>query len=250
SAPYSYSWNQGSTTKDVSGLGRGTYQVTVTDNNGCVIQENFTIGGPAAISAAAIVNDVTCNGNGDGSIDLSPSGGVGPYTYLWADGVTTEDRSGLSPANYGVTITDANGCSTFRNYVITQPTALIVTESINDVACFGDGNGSIDISVSGGIAPYTYSWSSGETTQDLTNLSGGSYTLTVTDANGCQAVNTYTVNEPTAALAVAGIVTDENCFGDSQGAVQLTVTGGSAPYSYSWNQGSTTKDVSGLGRGT
>ncbi|OEK02778.1 hypothetical protein BFP97_15135 [Roseivirga sp. 4D4] len=250
SAPYSYSWNQGSTTKDVSGLGRGTYQVTVTDNNGCVIQENFTIGGPAAITAAAIVNDVTCNGNGDGSIDLSPSGGVGPYTYLWADGVTTEDRSGLSPANYGVTITDANGCSTFRNYVITQPTALIVTESINDVACFGDNNGSIDISVSGGIAPYTYSWSSGETTQDLISLSGGSYTLTVTDANGCQSVNTYTVNEPTAALAVAGIVTDENCFGDSQGAVQLTVTGGTAPYSYSWNQGSTTKDVSGLGRGT
>ncbi len=249
SAPYTYAWNQGATSKDVVGLGRGSYQVTVTDNNGCVVQESFTIAGPAAVDAIAVVNDVTCNGLNDGAIDLQATGGVGPYTYLWSDGITTEDRSALAPANYGVTITDANGCATNKIYTITQPLAITVVDNIVNAQCFGDGDGSIDISVSGGIAPYTYSWSSGQTTQDLTSLAGGNYTLTVTDANGCQSINTYTVNEPTAALAVTGVIADENCFGDSQGAVQLTVSGGSAPYTYAWNQGSTSKDVSGLGRG-
>ncbi|MBO3699777.1 PKD domain-containing protein, partial [Roseivirga sp. E12] len=250
SAPYSYSWNQGSTTKDVSGLGRGTYQVTVTDNNGCVIQGDFTIGGPAVLAATAIVNDVTCNGIGDGSIDLSTSGGVGPYTFLWADGATTEDRSGLSPANYGVTITDANGCSTFRNYTITEPASITIGYTANDVNCFGDGNGSIAVSVTGGTLPYTYAWSSGQTTKDLTNISGGSYTLTVTDNNGCQTSETIVVDEPLAALSSSATITNETCFGDNQGAVVLNVTGGTAPYSYSWNQGSSSKDIFGLSQGT
>jgi len=250
SAPYSYSWNQGSTTKDVSGLGRGNYQVTVTDNNGCVIQGDFTIAGPTAITAAAIVNNVTCNGFDDGSIDLSTSGGVGPYTFLWTDGITTEDRTGLSPANYGVTITDANGCSTFQNYNITEPASILIGYTVNDVNCFGDGNGSIAVSVTGGTLPYTYSWSSGQTTKDLTNISGGSYTLTVTDNNGCQTSETIVVAEPSAPLSAISVITDETCFGDNQGAVVLNVTGGTAPYSYSWNQGSTSKDIFGLSQGT
>ncbi len=250
SAPYSYSWNQGSTTKDVSGLGRGNYQVTVTDNNGCVIQGDFTIAGPAAITAAAIINNVTCNGFDDGSIDLSTSGGVGPYTFLWADGVTTEDRAGLAPANYGVTITDANGCSTFQNYTITEPASILIGYTVNDVNCFGDGNGSIAVSVTGGTLPYTYTWSSGQTTKDLTGISGGSYTLTVTDNNGCQTSETIVVAEPTAPLASTAVITDETCFGDNQGAVVLNVTGGTAPYSYSWNQGSSSKDIFGLSQGT
>lgn len=250
SAPYTYLWNQGSTTKDVAGLARGNYQVTVTDNNGCVIQGDFTIAGPTAITATAIVSDVTCNGFDDGSIDLSTSGGVGPYTFLWADGVTTEDRTGLSPANYGVTITDANGCSTFRNYAITEPASMLIGYTVNDVNCFGDGNGSIAVSVTGGTLPYTYSWSSGQTTKDLTNISGGSYTLTVTDNNGCQTSETIVVAEPSAPLSAIGVITDETCFGDNQGAVVLNVTGGTAPYSYSWNQGSASKDIFGLSQGT
>lgn len=250
SAPYSYSWNQGSTTKDVSGLGRATYQVTITDNNGCVIQGDFTIGGPPAISAIAVVNDVSCNGFGDGSIDLQVAGGVGPYTYLWADGVTTEDRSGLNPANYGVTITDANGCATFRNYAVTEPASIAIGYTVNDVNCFGDGNGSISVTVTGGTLPYTYAWSSGETTEDLTSISGGSYTLTVTDNNGCQLSETIAVAEPTAALGASATITNETCFGDNQGAIILNVSGGTAPYAYSWNQGSSSKDTFGLSQGT
>lgn len=250
SAPYSYSWNQGATTRDVSGLGRGTYQVTITDNNGCVIQGDFTIAGPSAITGTAIVNDVSCNGFDDGSIDLQAAGGVGPYTYLWADGVTTEDRSGLSPANYSVTITDANGCSTFSNYTVTEPASITIGYTVNDVNCFGDGNGSVAVTVTGGTLPYTYAWSSGQTTKDLNSVSGGSYILTVTDNNGCQLSETIAVAEPSAALGATAAVTNETCFGDNQGAIVLSVSGGTAPYTYNWNQGSSSKNIFGLSQGT
>lgn len=249
SAPYTYLWNQGTTSKDVAGLGQGNYQVTVTDNNGCSIQGNFTISGPTAISAIAAVSDITCNSQNDGAIDLQPAGGVAPYTFLWSDGNTNEDRTNLSPGSYGVTITDANSCATFRNYTITEPATIAIGYSATDVTCFGEGNGNIDVIVSGGTLPYTYSWSSGETTEDLSNISGGSYTLTVTDNNGCQSIETVVVGEPTAALTATATITDESCFGDNQGAVVLNVSGGTGPYAYVWNQGSNSKDIFGLAQG-
>lgn len=248
-APYTYSWNTGSTNKDIFGLSDGSYQVTITDANGCAITETYAIAMPPALLATGTQVNVLCNGANTGSIDLSVTGGTGLYSYTWSNGASTQDLTNIGAGNYTVTIADARGCSINRAFSITQPLALNLADNINDVSCFGDGDGSIDISVSGGIAPYTYSWSGGQTTQDRFNLSGGNYTLTVTDANGCQSVNTYTVSEPTAALAVAGAVTNETCFGDNQGAVALNISGGTAPYSYSWNQGSSSKDIFGLSQG-
>lgn len=249
SAPYTYSWNQGATTKDIAGLGQGNYQVTITDNNGCTVQGDFTISGPTAISAIAAVSAISCNGQNDGAIDLQAAGGTAPYTFLWADGNTNEDRTNLGPGSYGVTITDANSCAIFRNYTVTEPASLAIGYSVTDVTCFGEGNGNVAVTVSGGTLPYTYAWSSGETTEDLNSISGGSYTLTVTDNNGCQAVETIVVGEPAAPLAATSTITDESCFGDNQGAVVLNVTGGTGPYTYSWNQGSNSKDIFGLSQG-
>ncbi|OEK07022.1 hypothetical protein BFP71_05025 [Roseivirga misakiensis] len=247
--PYTYAWNQGATTKDLSGLGRGVYQVTVTDNNGCTIQSDFTITGPNAITVIEAITDVSCNGQADGAIDLQLSGGTGPYTYLWSDGALTEDRTNLTPGNYSVTITDNNGCATVGNYTVTEPAALTIGHSITDVSCFGESNGAIVVNVSGGTLPYSYAWNNGETTKDLSALSGGSYELTVTDNNGCIITETFVVDEPVALNATATI-TDETCFGDNQGAIALNVTGGTGPYTYSWNQGSTSKDIFGLSQGT
>ena len=249
-APYTYSWNNGATTKDIAGLGPGTYQVTITDAKGCFIQNDFTVSGPAALSATSLVSNVSCNGAGNGAINITPAGGTAPYTFSWSNGATTEDISSLSPGNYSVTITDNNGCTLNRNYTITQPNAIGITPSKNDVSCFGAGDGSISINVIGGTLPYTYSWSSGQNTKNISGLSGGSYTLTVTDGNACTSSVTVVIDEPTAALTASGVVSDETCFGDSQGAIDLTVTGGTAPYSYSWNHGSSAQDVTGLGRGT
>ncbi|MFY0591611.1 PKD domain-containing protein [Roseivirga sp.] len=248
-APYTYLWNQGTTTKDVSGLGQGVYQVTVTDNNGCTIQGNFTIAGPTAISVVEAISDVSCNGQADGAIDIQTTGGTGSYTYLWSDGVTTEDRTNLLPGNYSVTITDGNACAYTRSYTITEPAALAIGYSATDVTCFGEGNGGVMVTVTGGVLPYSYAWSSGETTKDLNNLSGGSYVLTVTDNNGCLITETIQIQEPVA-LSVTPTITNETCFGDNQGSIVLGVSGGTGPYTYSWNQGSTSKDIFGLAQGT
>ncbi len=248
-APYTYSWNHGPTTKDVAGLGRGSYQVTVTDNSGCSINTDFTISGPAAIQLSAVSTQIECNGAANGELDVSVLGGTAPYTYSWNNGVTTEDLSSLTPGNYSLTVSDVNGCTVSGSWTISEPLTISVGQSITEVSCFGAADGAIDINVSGGIAPYTYSWSNGSATQDLSNISGGNYSVTITDANGCSTVKNYTIVEPASALGVTGTVTEELCFGDNQGAVSLTVSGGTAPYTYSWNQGSTTKDIAGLAQG-
>ena len=248
-APYTYLWNSGATTKDVFGLAEGTYQVTITDFNGCSIQENYTIAMPAALLASGTQTNISCHGDASGAIEMNVSGGTLPYSYTWSNGATTEDLTGIVAGNYQVTITDASGCSLVRNFSVTQPLALLVSENVQDVACFGQSDGFIDLSVSGGIAPYTYAWSNGATTQDLFNISGGNYSVDITDGNGCITTRNFVINEPTSALVVSGVVTDELCFGDSQGAIDLTVSGGSAPYNYSWNHGPGNQDVFGLGQG-
>ena len=247
--PYTYLWDHGATSKDVSNLARGNYEVIVTDANGCSETANFTVGGPTALQLSAVTNQINCNGAANGAIDITVTGGSGPYTYLWNNGATTEDISGLSPGNRSLTVTDANGCTVSGSWTITQPLVVSVSRTITDVTCFGASDGAIDLSVSGGITPYSYSWSNGATTQDISGLSGGTYSVTITDGNGCTSLKTYVVSEPSAALSISGTVTDENCYGDNQGAISLNVTGGTAPYSYSWNQGSITKDISALGQG-
>ena len=248
-APYSYQWNTGQGAEDIGGLKQGGYQLTVTDANGCTISESFSVSGPDVLAVSAVTSNISCQGGNDGAIDLTISGGTGPYTYLWNTGETTEDLSSLTASNYSVTITDSNGCSAAANYTLTQSAAISVMENIGNIACFGDGDGSIDLTVSGGTAPYTYSWSNGETTQDIFNLNGGTYEVTITDGNACQTTLSYVVNEPSAALAITGSITDELCNGDNQGALDVTVIGGTAPYTYQWNTGQSAEDIAGLSQG-
>ena len=123
-----------------------------------------------------LVNNVTCNGLDDGSIDIDISGGTGLYTYSWSNGETTQDISNLSPGDYTVTITDANGCSINEQYTITEPDQLVVSGEKSDfngfeISCNGLDDGYVIIDVQGGTKPYTYSWSNNETTPNLSNLS-------------------------------------------------------------------------------
>ena len=248
-APYSYNWNTGATTSSIGSLLVGNYNVTVIDANGCTLSGNYTITTPAALQLTAAVTDLDCNAAGDGAIDLTVTGGTAPYSFNWSNGSTTEDLSSLSAGNYQVVVTDANGCSLTRDYTVTEPLALTQSGAVDDVSCFGVGDGAISVSVTGGVTPYSYSWSSGEVTEDLFNISGGSYTLTVTDANGCQSIQTYTVAEAPSALSVTESITNLTCKDADNGAIDITVSGGTAPYSYSWNQGATTEDVTGLSAG-
>ncbi len=253
-APYTFNWSTGAGTEDITGLTAGTYTVLVTDANGCTNNSfTTTLTQPAAaLAVTGIVTNVNCFGANTGSINITPTGGTAPYIYLWSNGATTQDLTALAPGTYGVTITDANGC-TNNSYsaTITQPPAPIaLTSTATNVSCFGGNNGAVDLTVNGGTPGYTYNWSTGAGTQDIGGLLAGVYTVTVTDANGCTATHSRTVTQPAAALAVIGVPTNINCFGGATGAVNITVSGGTAPYSFNWSTGAGTEDISGLTAGT
>jgi len=248
-AGYSVNWSNGSSSQDLSNIGAGTYTVTVTDANECQETASFTIGQPTELSISATPTNIDCFGDNDGSIAVTTTGGTPAYSYLWSDGVTSEDRSNLAPGTYGVTVTDANGCTDAMSIQVTQPSQLVVTGTVTNVSCADDASGSIMVTVSGGTPAYTYAWSNGATTRNLNNLSGGSFTLTVTDANGCQTVESFTITQPSA-ISVTGTTTNIDCFGDNDGAINLTVVGGSPAYTWNWSNGSTSEDIANLAAGT
>ena len=246
-APYTYSWDNGATTEDISNVAAGTYTLTVTDANGCITTTSATVTEPTNLTASVTPTNVPCF-NGMGSADLTVTGGTSPYTYSWDNGATTEDLSAVPAGTYNVTITDANGCTTTQTTTITQPAfALDVTATVVNALVNG-GNGSADATVTGGTTPYTYSWSNGATTEDIT-APAGTYTLTVTDANGCTDVVTVTITEPAPIVPVA-TPSPVLCNGMMTGSVDLTVTGGIAPYTYSWSNGATTEDLTNVPAGT
>lgn len=248
--PYTYAWNTGPTTRDLFDVLPGSYEVTVTDSQGCTRLEIYEVVAPDALSVLEVISDLSCFEAGDGAINITISGGTAPYTYLWADGEVTEDLNNLAAGSYSVTITDAGNCSTTGNFTVNQPTEIIINPLTRGVSCFGETDGLIDISVSGGIGPYTYAWSNGSMSQDLMGLAGGTYTVTVTDNTNCPVSADITVVAPTAALNATGAITDIGCNGEQSGGVELNVTGGTAPYRFVWSNGSTLQNLQNAFPGT
>lgn len=220
--------------QDLSNLEAGTYTVQVTDANGCMKTATFTVAEPAPLAVTGATTNISCYGASNGSITLSVAGGTAPYTYSWNGGVTTQNRSGLAAGNYSVTVTDAHGCTKTVSFSISQPTQLTTSASVHNASCYGSSTGYINLSVSGGSSPYTYSWSNNVTTQDIYNIPADTYSVVVTDAHGCTASRTATVSQPSQ-IAITGNVTNVGCNGDNDGAVNITVSGGSGSYSYNWN---------------
>jgi len=244
-APYTYLWNGGQTSEDLNNVAAGLYSVTITDANNCTVALSATvnnIGGPIASSVAL---DATC-GNANGSVNATVTGGTAPYTYLWSNGATTEDISGLTAGTYTLTVSDDNGCVAVTAATVNNLAAPSATAVPTDATC-GNADGSVDATITGGATPYTYQWSNGATTEDLTGVGVGVFTLTVTDANGCTATVSATVNNigGPSALAVATNATCEN----SNGSINLTVSGGTAPYAFVWSNGATSEDLTGLDSG-
>jgi gliding motility-associated-like protein len=252
-APYVYLWSNGLTTQDLNGLAPGLYSVVVTDANGCISQISVTILAPSApLTASAVPVNILCFGLNTGSIDLTVSGGTLPYTYIWSNGFTQEDPINLFAGTYNVSVIDANGCNINLNITLTQPVApFILTAQATDILCYGANTGSIDLIPSGGIFPYVYLWSNSQTTEDIIGLSAGTYNVSATDNNGCTAFFTIQVNQPNQPIAIANTITNVLCFGDSTGAINLTISGGTPGYSFNWNGGNfTTEDISLLPSGT
>ena len=250
-SPYAVLWSNGDTTDVSDSLALGTYNVLVTDTNGCEINASVTLNEPPLLELSADSSAVSCFGGADGFIDLTVVGGVPTYSFDWSNLETEEDTDSLMAGSYTVTVTDLNGCSDTLSSTITEPEAPVsITETHINIDCFGNTTGSIDVTVHGGTAPYSYLWNTNVTTEDLTNLAVGTYTLTVTDSLNCTEVIVVELTEPAAPLDVTLAVVDVSCFGDSTGVIDATVTGGTAPYTYLWNTADTTEDLSGLAIGT
>ncbi len=250
-APYTYAWSNNSILQDPQGLASGTYTVTVTDANGCTATTSITITQPTTLSSSFTQINIGCFGNSTGSIDLTVSGGVLPYTYLWSNNSIIEDPQALSAGTYTVTVTDANGCTTTQTVTITQPQApLALSTTQVNVLCFGNSTGSVNLTVTGGTSPYTYLWSNNGTVEDPTGMAAGTYTVTVTDANGCTAQSTVIITQPIAGLTLNTTQINVLCFGNSTGSVNLTVSGGSSPYTYLWSNNGTVEDPTGMPAGT
>jgi gliding motility-associated-like protein len=256
-APYTYEWNTVPVQTDAqaTGLAAGTYTVTVTDANGCIISGNVTIDEPAALTVAIISQtNVFCFGEATGSAVAEASGGTAPYSYSWntTPAQTSETATGLVAGAYIVTVTDANGCTATESVTITQPpfgVEVIITST--DALCYGQANGEATAAASGGTAPYSYSWNTTpvQTGATATGLAAGTYTVTVTDADGCTTSGTVTIAEPEA-IVLTVAVTDASCPNEANGTINLTISGGTAPYTVIWDDGTMDEDRTSIPDGT
>ncbi|MBL0343389.1 MAG: SprB repeat-containing protein [Bacteroidetes bacterium] len=253
--PYSYQWNNGASTQNINTLTAGNYSVTITDANGCSTNTTATVVQPLQPMQISMnsITDVICYGGVNGSISISTNGGSSPYTYNWSNGATSQNVNTLTAGWYTVTVTDFNGCNSLMSFTINEPALplQILPVSVIDIACIPGATGSIDVSVQGGVAPYSYLWSNGSTNEDLINLQQGSYSVTVTDVLGCSGIATYTIADHSASI-VASVTAFQNvlCFNGSNGFIDLEVNGGQTPYNYLWSNGMTTQDISSLAAGT
>jgi len=199
--PYSYAWAGGAATRNRQGLTAGTYTLTVTDSKGCTKSSVSVVTGQTIpFTASNTKTDITCNGLTNGTANITVSGGAPSFNYLWSDGNTTQNRTGLATGSYVVTVTDAVGCTTTSGLTISQPALLSVLLQATPPSCPPgatppfNADGAITLTVSGGTPPYTYLWDNGATTQNRTNLGVGTYSVTVTDAKGCQNIKSATLN--------------------------------------------------------
>ncbi|MBK8845182.1 MAG: SprB repeat-containing protein [Bacteroidetes bacterium] len=252
SPPFNYLWSNGATVENITNLSSGLYTITVIDSLSCLSSLTFSISEPSQLFVVAdSVINLQCNGNSTGAIYTSIIGGTGPFSYNWSNGATIEDISGLIATTYSLTVTDANGCLAYLNKIISQPSALLAAiGSFSNPDCNGFTNGSINLSISGGFAPYLFLWSNAASTQNLVGLAAGTYTVTVTDANGCTKTASQILTQPSTFDVIISNFTNVSCNGASNGTINITASGGTTPYGYVWSNGSTIQNQTGLVAGT
>ncbi len=258
---YNYDWLDaglnplGINNDTATALCGGSYILNVTDANGCSSTLNFNLTDPAAVSATVGASDILCNGACDGTATATGVVGVGSFTYQWdaaAANQTTATATGLCPGTYTCTVSDADGCFTNVTTTVTEPTVLTASITMfGHVTCNGACDGYAQVDVTGGTAPYTFSWGGAGTTQNVTNLCAGNYTATVTDANGCVATANIVITQP-APLGVTATSSNNSCYQSCNGSASVSVSGGTTPYTYQWNDPtfSTNPTVNGLCAGT
>ncbi|MBK7148318.1 MAG: choice-of-anchor J domain-containing protein [Bacteroidetes bacterium] len=246
--PYQYAWSNGSSGNSVSGLAAGSYSLTVTDALGCSASATAAVAA-SNVTLSVSTTPVAAVCTTGGSATASVTNGTAGFTYLWSNGSTDAAPINLTAGSYTVTATDANGCTGTASTTVTlNSLTLSATTSTTTSSCTA-ASGSATATITNGTAPYSYNWNGGGNTQTVSGLGAGNYTVTFTDANGCTGTAAATVTTPNGPSASA-TASDVLCAGGQTGAVDLSVSGGTAPITYIWSNGSNTEDLSGVAAGS
>ena len=235
SGNYQFLWSTNETSPNLGNLMAGTYTATVTDNNMCEQIAEFVVSQNSSINVSSTVTNVSCYEGNDGTVEVVPTGGTGSFTFAWNTGETTPNINELPAGDYIVTVMDGNNCQDIQAFTIESPEEIMIFPTVTAVSCYGGTDGSYEVDVIGGTGGYTLDWSGGGNTE----LSADTYTITVTDENACQQTLDITIPEPDS-LYVALQVVHPIIGGD--GMVTATGIGGTAPYSFVWNDGEFTGD--------
>lgn len=234
------------------------WTVSTTSVTGVIVNGLQVYGTPgmvptmvAPIVASAVVDsNISCNGFADGGATASATGGTMPYTYSWSNAATTAAITGVVAGTYTVTITDSTSATATSTITISEPLALITNVTIDsNVTTIGGADGGATASATGGTMPYTYLWNNAATTASITGVMVGTYTVTITDGNGCLTVDSATISGPAAVFVVMGS-SNVSCFGFADGTAKVSSTGGVTPYTYLWNNAATTDSIGALIAGT
>ncbi|MES2836632.1 MAG: T9SS type B sorting domain-containing protein [Bacteroidota bacterium] len=252
SAPFTYSWSTGSTNQAITGLGVGSYTLTVRDNNGCRNTSVAVITEPATFLIGSISTVISAGCDG-GFLGTTVNGGVPGYTYSWVKSTATNQIasspsiSGLYAGNYTVTITDAAGCQAIANRDVLADPPFITTPTITHVNCFGESNGSISLLTTGGKTPYSYVWNGGaaSTVTSVSGLAAGNNTIVISDNGGCDTTIFITITQPTDLVVDIINARDIQCTA-KPGEATATAAGGTSAYSFLWSNGATTASITGL----
>ncbi len=227
----------------------GTYTVTATSAANCTDTASTFVTVIPAMILSTTTGNVSCNGGANGTINLTVTNGQSPYTFTWSNAATSQNISGIPVGSYTVTVTDNAACTATTSAVISQPTALNISETHLNVLCNGVGTGSITLTVAGGTPGYNYNWNDAITTQNRINLIAGNYSVTVTDANSCTAATSIIITQPQGMNLTTSFVNPTCETNNADGSIALNVTGGSLPYAYNWSNGFTSTNLINIGPG-
>ncbi|MFD2788541.1 hypothetical protein KCTC52924_00833 [Arenibacter antarcticus] len=246
---YTYRWTGpngfNSTDKNVSNLASGTYHLVVTDQQGCMENLSVTLSQPQAIAVKVTTTDLSCYESNDASISLDIDGGTAPYDIKWNTLASGNFQDNLAAGTYTITITDARNCS--KDIVVDIPQAPIFTTRpvVKEISCYGANNGSITLNIVGGEAPVSLEWDDNPTAgNQRNNLGPGTYTVRIKDDKPCEIVKTFTLIEPGPLALSSQIINALECDTPNSGAINLMITGGTAPFSTIWSSGETSEDLS------
>ncbi len=250
-AAYMYNWSNGATTQTITSLEPGNYTVSVADANGCTAVQTLTVNTFGCnLEGFISVIDANCNGSNDGLASISLTGAVNPVSYAWSNGASTQSVNNLAPGQYMVSIVDGNNCPAVFNASIGEPVILSANASTTGVTINGGSDGTATATPAGGTPGYQYLWSTNATSATITDLAPGSYTVSVTDANGCSSQQTVEVSAFICALSATVSSSNTLCFGGADGQASIVANGGVLPYTYLWSNGDTTQIATNLASGT